>query len=64
MTDNNNIPVLRNLGICAISRLRCTFSESQDCVTCVRNLKIARQRVIYCVARRIEDILDKWRLPP
>ena len=41
----------------------------RDCVTCVRNLNItctiyelclyARQRVIYCVACRMEDILDK-----
>ena len=33
--------VPRNLGICAILRLRCAFSESQDCVTRVRNLEIA-----------------------
>ena len=33
--------VLRNLRFCAISRLRCAFSESLDCVTHVRNLEIA-----------------------
>ena len=30
----------RNLRICAISRLRCAFSGSRDCVTHVRNLEI------------------------
>ena len=36
-----SISVPRNLENCAILRLRCAFSESQDCVTHVRNLKIA-----------------------
>ena len=48
------------LRMCAILRLRKPH---------VRNLKIcmrlyARQRVIYCVARRMEDIHDKRRLLP
>ena len=34
----SNVSVLRNLGICAISRLR---RQSWDCVTRVRNLEIA-----------------------
>ena len=59
------IPRLRsNLEIAqAIWRLRNTCAQSGDCVTRVRNLRTLPV-VIYCVARRMEDILDKRRLPP
>jgi len=36
LTIANVIYVLRNLGICAISRLRCAFSESRNCVPILR----------------------------
>ena len=44
-----NAYVPRNLGICAISRLRCAFLESGNCapisrLCTVRNLEIARQQ--------------------
>ena len=47
--------VPRNVGICTISRLR---------NSAISRPLYARQQVIYCVACRMEDILDKRYLPP
>ena len=47
------------LRILKIQRLRDTCAQSQD-----RKRLFTRQRLIYCVARRMEDILDKQHLPP
>ena len=40
----SDVYVPHNLGICAISRLHCTFSESRNCVPIsrLRNLEIAQ----------------------
>ena len=65
-----NIHVPRNLRICAISRLHCTFSESRDCVPVSRLRSQSRDCVTHtrnlrtpdserCVACRMEDSLDK-----
>ena len=39
----------RNLGICAISRLHCAFSESRDCVPSASAAgSFCRSRMIFC----------------
>ena len=76
LTQLDSIYVPRNLGICTISRLRCAFSESWDCVpfsrlciivarsrdcaTIVRNLQIAQ--ITYPWLARIANFSTKgWK---
>ena len=55
-----------NYHICAIWRLRNSCAQSHDLHAQSTNFACTpnSECMIYCVARRIEDILDKRRLPP
>ena len=49
MSDVRFIYVLGNLGICAILRLHCAFSESRDCVPSASAVgSFCRSQMIFC----------------
>ena len=49
--------VLRNLRICAISRLRCVFSESRACALILRLSRQSRDCIITTCAQSLDHVI-------
>ena len=61
MNHLTSMHVPHNLGICTISRLRCTFSESWDCVPISRlHIIVARSRDCATIVRNLQIVQIRY----